>query len=131
MFLSRTNKPQECVDFICTALDFVLSHNGFRFGNQWYAQIVGTVMGTPVVPTFANLFLTAWEEKYIYSTNNPFIQYFKFIEDVLIVWSGSEVQFGEFLEYINENRLNMEFTSYYVNREVQFLDVQLSIGMIG
>lgn len=77
-------------------------------------------MSTPVAPTFANLFQSAREEKYIYSMNNLFIWYIKlwptFIDDVLIVWSGSEEQFGEFLEYINVNRLNMEFTGNYGKR---------------
>lgn len=132
MFLSCTDKPLDCVDFVCMALDFVLSHNSFRFGNQWYAQRVGTAMGTPVAPTFANLFLAAWEEKYIYNINNPYIRYIKlwsrFIDDILIVWGGSEQQVGEFLEYINKNTLNMEFMGNYGEKEVQFLDVQLSVG---
>lgn len=55
-------------------------------------------MGTPVAPTFANLYLAFWEERYIYCTNNPYVQYIKqwlrFIDDVLIVWRGKKDSLG-------------------------------------
>lgn len=35
MFLNRTDKTKNCVNFICDVLEFVLTHNAFRFGNKW------------------------------------------------------------------------------------------------
>lgn len=73
-FLERSSNGENCTTFICEALDFVLKHNAFQFGDHWYEQQDGIAMGTPVAPTFANLFLTLWEERMIYSTNNPYIR---------------------------------------------------------
>lgn len=101
IFLERSSKGEKCMTFICEALDFVLKQNTFRFGEHWYKQQVGTAMGTPVTPTFTNLFLALWEERMIYSTSNPYIRYIehwsRFIDDVVVVWSGSHEQFDAFL----------------------------------
>lgn len=131
VFLERSNKSTECIQFICDALEFVLTHNAFRFGEQWFEQRVRTAMGTLVAPTFANLFLALWEERVIYNVKNPFIRYIeswtRFIDDVMIVWSGSEVQFGDFLQYINENDINMTFTGTFGGSCIQFLDIQVEL----
>lgn len=89
------------------------------------------VMGTPVASTFADLFLALWEEKYIFSTDNLFISYIRhwsrFIDDVLIVWLGTQEHLVEFLEYINVNDMNMQFTGNFGNGEVESLNVQISV----
>lgn len=130
-FLERSNKGQKCTTFICEALDFVLKHNAFQFGDIWYVQQVGSAMGTPVAPTLANLFLALWEERTIYSTNNPFIRYIehwsRFIDDVMVVWSGSAEQFEAFLAYINLNGINMQFTGNFGGNKIQFLDIQVEL----
>ena len=33
----------------------ILKSNAFRFGNEYYRQITGTAMGTPMAPNYANL----------------------------------------------------------------------------
>lgn len=102
--LNRTDKTLKCVHFICDALKFMLMHNAFRFGNEWYTQRVGMAIGTPIAPNFAKIFLALCAEKYIYSIDNP-----------------------QFLEYININDINMQFTGNFGNDTVEFLDVQISI----
>lgn len=128
-FLLRSNRDESCIDFIGEALRFVLTHNAFCFGDDWFEQKVGTTMGTPVAPTFANLFLALWEEEFIYSVNNPYLRYIakwlRFIDDVVIVWTGSQEQFNAFMQYLNVNNINMQFTGNYGGTQVEFLDVRI------
>ena len=42
----------------------ILKSNAFRFGNEYYRQIAGTAMGTPMAPNYANLFLDNFERTY-------------------------------------------------------------------
>ena len=50
----------------------ILKSNAFRFGNEYYRQITGTAMGTPVALNYANLFLDNFEQNFLlrdYSQN--------------------------------------------------------------
>lgn len=100
------------------ALSFLLTYNAFNLG------ING--MGTPVAPTFADLFLAHQEERFVHNVKNPFIKYIKywstFIDDVLVIWSGTEEQYNEFIRYINDSDVNISFTANY---RVEFLDIQI------
>ena len=39
----------------------VLRSNAFRFGTAIYHQVMGTAMGTPMAPNYANIFMTKFE----------------------------------------------------------------------
>ena len=39
----------------------ILKSNAFRFGNEYYRQITGTAMGTPMAPNYARLFMDNFE----------------------------------------------------------------------
>ena len=40
----------------------ILKSNAFRFGNEFYSQITGTAMGTPMATNYANLFMGNFEQ---------------------------------------------------------------------
>ena len=44
-----------------TLIIFVLKSNAFKFGNSIYRQIMGTAMGTPMAPNYANRFMDNFE----------------------------------------------------------------------
>ena len=39
--------------------------NTFRFGNEYYRQITGTAMGTPMAPNHANLLMDNFEQNLV------------------------------------------------------------------
>ena len=47
-------------------LELVLKCNNFKSNRRHFLQINVTAMGTRVVPTHANLFMTHFDERYIY-----------------------------------------------------------------
>ena len=47
-------------------LELVLKCNNFKSNRRHFLQINVTAMGTRVVPTYANLFMTHFDERYIY-----------------------------------------------------------------
>ena len=59
---------------ICRLLWLVLSKNNFQFNGKHYLQISGTAMGTRVAPTYANLFMSDFEDNFVYTyTNQPLV----------------------------------------------------------
>ena len=55
----------------------ILKSNAFRFDNEYYRQITGTAMGTPMTPNYANLFMDNFEQNLLndYSQKNWIITF--------------------------------------------------------
>ena len=51
---------------ITTFLALILTLNNFIFNSKFYLQIKGCAMGTICTPSYANIFMSEFEEKYIY-----------------------------------------------------------------
>lgn len=70
-------------------------------------------MGAGFSPSFANLFMSWWEEEFVYSDNNIYkgsiIWYGRYSGDLLIVWDGN-VFIPKFVDYLNFNNLTLSFT---------------------
>ncbi len=87
-------------------------------------------MGACFAPNYANLFLGLWEERYIYSTHNSFldniVMWGRYIDDVLIIWSGSESELHRFHQYINGINRNLKLSLEYSVSENNFLDLKIT-----
>ena len=59
--------PEPSNQSICHLLNMVLTMNNFRFDIEHYLQVSGTAMGTRVAPTYANIFMADFEDKYVYT----------------------------------------------------------------
>ena len=44
----------------------ILKSNASRFGNEYYRQITGTAMGTPMAPNYANFFMNNFEQNLLH-----------------------------------------------------------------
>lgn len=86
--------PKQQLDFIKDSLDFIMRYNIFTFHGQVYNQIQGVAMGTPVAPSFANLYLQALEHWMFSASNYPKearpIYYKRYIDDIFIVLRNNE-----------------------------------------
>ena len=103
-------------------LELVLKCNNFKFNRKHFLQINGTAMGTRVAPTYANLFMAHFEEKYIYCNSKPRI-WFRFIDDIWGLYTGDKASFDNFVERINSIHSSIKFSGEFSNIEVDFLDV--------
>ena len=56
--------------------------NNFRFNDEYYFQINGTVMGTRVSLTYANIFIDAFKSKFIYSHSLCPRVWLRFMDDI-------------------------------------------------
>ncbi|XP_068098328.1 potassium-transporting ATPase alpha chain 2-like [Hyperolius riggenbachi] len=129
--LENQGKDERWVQYICECLHFVISHNAFLFNNRWYSQCSGVAMGTPVAPTLSNLFLWGWENKVILNGENPFRaligHWYRYVDDIILTWKGTDLQFTEFLTSLNTNDFNMQFTGVLGGDRLEFLDLEIFI----
>ena len=115
----------------------VLKSNAFRFGDIMYRQIMGTAMGTPMAPNYANLFMAKFEEDLItsYYTATGFkpLVWYRYIDDIYLIWTYGEEELQKFLQYAdNFSRMkNMKseirFEVNQSEKEVNFLDVSVTM----
>ena len=111
-----------------------MEKNIFTFNEESWLQLLGTCMGTRVAPTYANLFMGVLEKKMV--DNCPphlagFLSLWKrYIDDILIFWTGSWDTFTEFFNYLNNFHTTMKFDEPCFdvhNNSCNFLDVKICI----
>ncbi|CAJ0916561.1 unnamed protein product [Ranitomeya imitator] len=128
LYLRTSNLDGNLVELLLELLEFVLLHNVFVFGQGTYLQLHGTAMGACCAPSYANLFLGAWEREIFMSNPIPqtdLIQgWMRYINDVWFVWEGSIKDLHVLMAALNRNDLNIKLTFKY-GRSVDFLDLQI------
>ena len=111
----------------------ILKSNAFRFCNEYYRQITGTEMGTPMAPNYANKFMDNFEQNllrdYFQETRLSPLIWFRFIDDIFFMWTGNK----DLLDHLISLRKNysksknmktkIEFEIHLSSNEVHILDV--------
>ena len=118
---NRTSLPKN--ENILKMLSLVLKGNVFRFDNSFYLQTNGTAMGTRVAPTYAVIFMNAFEEKNIYPSKFPLKVWFRFIDDILGIFHGTEAELSDFFTYCNSLHNTIKFSYEYSRDRIVFLDI--------
>ena len=60
------------VENIICLLEFCLRSTYFTFQNQYYEQVEGAAMGSPISPIVANLYMESFETRAISTSPHPF-----------------------------------------------------------
>ena len=108
---------------ICQMLNMILTMNNFRFDGDNYLQIAGTAMGTRVAPTYANIFMSDFEDKFVYSYQRQPLFWGRFIDDIFFIWEHGEEELIKFIHHLNRVHKTIKFTHEYSHTKVNFLDV--------
>uniref|UniRef100_A0A8C5MBB2 Reverse transcriptase domain-containing protein n=1 Tax=Leptobrachium leishanense TaxID=445787 RepID=A0A8C5MBB2_9ANUR len=124
--LSESAISGKMLDFVSSLLEIVLKKNYFRYGTIFYEQCKGTAMGANMAPAYANLYMSSFEDSYIWF-NNPFLDkvftWFRYIDDCFLIWTGNSCELQQFFEFLNSRNLNITFTMESNHESVHFLDV--------
>lgn len=122
----------EILDII-NLLTTCLEQNFFNFNNETYIQKTGLAMGSPLSPILADIFMHSLESYHILH-NNPFTShiqyYYRYVDDILILWSGPVNLLPEFLGYVNSIHTTIKFTleTQDENRSLNFLDLNIKLS---
>ena len=104
---------------IATRESFIL------FDGQYFKQIDGVAMGSPLGPTLANIFLGYNEEKWLANCPSDFkpVYYRRYVDDIFLLFNNMKC-LDEFKRYMNNQHPNMNFTSESeLDNALAFLDV--------
>ena len=99
----------------------------FRFYHNYYRQIDGVAMGSPLAPILADLFVTTLEEKHIISNPKFKIKtWIRYVDDVFVVVEGPNEHIMHIMDSTNSLHKNIKFTlELEKNNSLSFLDVHI------
>ncbi|CAF1463262.1 unnamed protein product [Adineta steineri] len=63
---------------------FVMQNNYFQYNNQFYHQVRGGAMGSPLTMTMANCYMYFFEQKIVKQIQNSGGIYVRYIDDIFI-----------------------------------------------
>lgn len=105
-------------------LDFILTNSYCKFKNEPYLQIQGIPMGDNASVSLANLFCDTYLDRRIFK-NKHIKQYYRYIDDIFLIWTGPRIVLDLFIENINsKSSLTLEIIEYS-NTKVNYLDITI------
>lgn len=126
------NFTDEQVIELLNLLNICLEQNFFSFNGDIYCQNEGLAMGSPLSPILADIFMHNFETSFI--VNNPIfknflIYYYRYVDDILILWSGNLQDLHEFASHLNTLHSTIKFTIELENenKQLNFLDLTISV----
>ena len=96
---------------IIELLELVLTNNHSEFNGKYYHQLSGTAMETKLAPSYANLFMTTFEEKYVYKYPLKPKLWKRFIDDIFMILPHGMNSLVKFIEHLNRVHPTIKFTS--------------------
>jgi hypothetical protein len=109
-------------------LKISLENNDFEFNGEWYLQVWGTAMGKKFAPHYANIFMAKWEKDALAKCPKKPLVYFRFLDDIFIIWTHSRSDFDHFFKILNEHQTSITLKSEINDTSIDFLDVTLFKG---
>lgn len=111
-----------------TFLEYAVKFSFFIFDSELYKQTDGLGMGLPLAPTFANIFMSYHEQKWLQSCPPEFspVFYRRYVDDTFIIFRHKD-HAPLFLDFINRQHSNISFTMECENNNtISFLDASIS-----
>ena len=96
------------VSHIINLLEFCLNSTSFVYQEQFYQQIEGAAMGSPLSPIVANIFMEKFEEALTTGTHPPSL-WKRYADDIFVI--QEERYKNEFFQHINSLEDNIKFTA--------------------
>ena len=105
-----------------------MSESLILFNQQFYKQHDGVVIGSPLGPTLANVFLCYHEKNWLLNCPSEFkpVIYRRYVDDAFLLFC-SKHHIEKFRNYLNRQHKNIKFTSETENENcISFLDIKIT-----
>ena len=84
-------------------------------------------MGTRLAPSFANLYMYHFEDKYVYPYHLQPRVWYRYIDDIFMVWNHGQHELTKFITHLNTSSESITFSSECSSSTLNFLDVTVNL----
>lgn len=126
--LNYNPQPDRPDEEILQLLQLSLENNDFEFNGKWYVQTSGTAMGKKFAPSYANIFMAAFESDALNKCKITPLVYLRFLDDIFLIWTGTKTEFDTFLAILNSHHPSITLTANVSETEINFLDTTVYKG---
>ncbi|XP_041989067.1 uncharacterized protein LOC121740442 [Aricia agestis] len=109
-------------------IEHCLDGNYLLFRDQYYLQIDGVAMGSPLAPIIANIWMEHFE--YLALATGPCtVKLWKrYVDDVFCIINGGQQKIEQYVNYLNSIHPEIKFTyEMEKNRCLAFLDLEIKV----
>ena len=120
------NRTSMSIQHIINLLEFCLNSTSFVFQGQYYQQMEGAAMGSPLSPIVANIFMEQFEKEALETAPHPPSLWKRFVDDTFVILE--EKHKDEFFHHINSLDTNIKFTAETSKADgsIPFLDAWIT-----
>ncbi|XP_015126351.1 uncharacterized protein LOC107047936 [Diachasma alloeum] len=117
-------KSRDILSKLLPMIEHCLTSTYFQFGGDFYEQKLHAAMGSPTSSIVANIFMEYFENEVSKSASQTLSVWFRYVDDTFVTWSHERAEIAHFLEYLNTQHTNINFTmEVEQNGCLPFLDV--------
>jgi hypothetical protein len=120
------DRTQHSVDTIMEMVSVCVNNTYFQFGGDFYKQVKGMAMGSPLSPVLCNIYLEYLEQKAIESFEPKPRVFLRYVDDIYLEWQQDTRPVEELLQHFNNQ---CEETKFTIEKEendcLPFLDVRV------
>lgn len=114
-------------DELCNLMSICMDQNYFLFEGKYYTQ-PGVAMGSPLSPLLADIYMDYLEEKILSKLKTSNLLYwYRYVDDIIILWVGTERQLNKFHENLNSLDPHIKFTIEFGGEHLNFLDLSINL----
>ena len=84
-------------------------------------------MGTKMAPSYANLFMGMLEQQMLSSYKHKPLLYFRYIDDIFMIWTEGEDSLNDFLTHCNNQNKHIQFEQTISSTSIPFLDISVTL----
>ena len=85
-------------------------------------------MGTKLAPSYANLFMSEFEEKHVYTYDLQPKIWLRYIDDIFCIWQHGSAELEKFTTHLNKVHDTIKFTVEKSKTSVNFLDTTVLLS---
>ncbi|XP_060534544.1 uncharacterized protein LOC132706961 [Cylas formicarius] len=98
----------------------------FQWNKEFYEQVDGVAMGSPLSPVIANFFMEKFEQQALNTAQKKPKCWFRYVDDTFVIWSHGEKELQIFLAHLKSINNKIKFTmETEKDGRLAFLDVQV------
>ena len=97
------------VSQVTSLLEYCLRSTYFVFQGEYYEQLEGAAMGSPLSPIIANIYMEEFETRALSTAPNPPTLWKRFVDDTFVVIQTAHKE--EFFHHINSIEESIQFTA--------------------